>query len=266
MKTCPLLLATAIACALPAANGANSTLATGTPANISNRALSGPGANASICGFVVKNAATFVLIRAVGPGLAQFGVTGYANATTFNLVDANGTIVTTGVSVNQYSAAEQQSMNAEYSALGAFALPANSADSTAYLCLNPGSYTVVAGPTGSNPGIILTEVYFDPSGIGALEPTSFATSAAASDYAGHLFAGGELDAVTAGQENILVLQTYGSGVPVVAIATYRYVGGQWTLASEWRPQDSERFTIAVENGNVVAVGSKTGEVWTLLDL
>jgi hypothetical protein len=266
MKLYPILLAAMLASASSAASGADATLANGTPVNISNRARSGPGDDASICGFVVKDTATFVLIRAVGPGLAQFGVAGYASSTTFNVVDANGAIVRTGIAFNEYSATQQASINTMYSALGAFPLPTNSADSIAYLCLNPGSYTVVASPIGSNPGIILTEVYFDSDGIGASEPTSFDSSAAASAYVKQLFAGGRLDTVNVGQESVLVLQKFGSGVPVIAIATYRHVGGQWILASEWMPQITQFYTVKEDNGNVVAVGNTTGQEWVLLAL
>src|SRR6185369_12394625 len=117
--------------------------------------------------------------------------------------------------------------------LGAFALPTNTADSYAYLCLNPGNYTVVARPAGSTPGIILTEIYFDPGAIGALEPASFETQAAATDYVKKLFAGGQLDVVKVGSEEVMVLQIRGSGVPVLAVGIYRLAGGRWKLASDW---------------------------------
>jgi hypothetical protein len=264
MKIFPVLLAATLSFASSAASGAFSTLANGTAANISSRALSGPGNNASICGFVIRDAATFVLIRAVGPGLAQFGVAGYASGTMFNVVDANGKSVITGTAFNALAAAQQQSFNTKYLSLGAFPLPTNSADSYAYLCLNPGNYTIVTQPTASSPGIILTEVYFDSAGIGALEPTSFTTAAAAADYANQLFVGGKVDIVNVGQQQVLVLQTFGSGVPIVAIGTYLNVGGQWVLASEWRPQITQLYTVKADNGNVVAVGNTTGEEWVLL--
>jgi hypothetical protein len=267
MKPYAALVAAMLAFASSAAIGADSILANGTAANISNRARSGPGDDASICGFVVKDAATFVLIRAVGPGLAQFGVAGYASATTFDVADAKGASVTTGMAFAGFTAAEQAGLNARFVALGAFPLPNNSADSYAYLCLNPGSYTVVARPVGSSPGIILSEVYFDSTGIGALEPASFDTSATAADYVKQLFAGGKLDVVTVGLEDVLVLQTFGSGVPVVAIGSYRYAAGQWKLASEWSPQDLQRsYAVKEQDGDVVAIGSTTGEEWVLLEL
>lgn len=47
-------------------------------ANVSVRAQSGTGANSIIAGATVQGAGTLpVLVRAIGPGLAQFGVTGY---------------------------------------------------------------------------------------------------------------------------------------------------------------------------------------------
>jgi hypothetical protein len=267
MKPYPILFATALGFASVLAQGAESTLANGTAANISNRALSGPGGDASITGFVIKDAPTFVLIRAVGPGLAQFGVTGYASGTTFDLLDARGTRVTQGKALNEFPAASRESMNTRYRALGAFPLPTTSADSYDYLCLNPGSYTVVARPAGASPGIILTEVYFDPTGLDAREPIAFETTAAATDYANKLFAGGQVDVVKVGSEDVLVLQTFGSGLPVLFLGIYRWTGSKWKLAAEWRPQNFQlRYTIKERNGDVVAVGNSTGEEWVLLDL
>ncbi len=247
-------------------SGAVSSLTNGTASNISNRALSGSGDNASICGFVVKDAATFLLIRAVGPGLSRFGVAGYATGTAFDVVDADGVNLSSGIAFADYTPAQQANINTQYLALGAFPLPANSADSFAYLCLNPGNYTVVARSTGSSPGIILTEIYFDSAGIGALEPTSFDSSGAADNYANQLFASGKVD-ILGTQQDVLVLQTFGSGVPVISIGIYRFTGEGWQLASEWRPPDFQRsYTVKEENGNVVAVGSTTGEKWVLLTL
>jgi len=266
MKRYPVLFTVVLISLSSIGSGADSSLTNGTTSNISNRALSGSGDNASICGFVVKNAATFLLIRAVGPGLDKFGVAGYATGTSFDVVDANGVNLRSGTAFADYTPAEQANINTKYLALGAFPLPTNSADSFAYLCLNPGNYTVIARSTGSSPGIILTEIYFDSAGIGALEPTSFASSGAAVNYANQLFAGGKVDILGA-QQDVLVLQTFGSGVPVISIGIYRYTGGVWQLASERQPPDYQRsYTIDEENGNVVAVGSTTGEKWVLLTL
>jgi hypothetical protein len=86
------------------------------------------------------------------------------------------------------------------------------------------------------------------------------------EYVKQLFAGGRIDFVEVGQEEVLVLQTYGSGVPVIAIGTYRYSAGQWILASEWRPEIIQFYTVKEQNGVVVAVGNTTGEQWVLLTL
>jgi hypothetical protein len=266
MKRFPVLFTVVIMLLSSVDSRADSSLTNGTASNISNRALSGSGDNASICGFVVKNAATFLLIRAVGPGLAKFGVIGYATGTSFDVVDANGITVTSGGAFADYTPVEQANINTKYLALGAFPLPTNSADSFTYLCLNPGNYTVVARSTGSSPGIILTEIYFDSAGIGALEPLSFDSTVAATNYANQLFALGKVDILGA-QQDVLVLQTFGSGVPLISIGIYRYTSGRWQLASEWQPRDYQRFyTIKEENGNVVAVGNITGEKWVLLTL
>ena len=244
---------------------AESTLANGTTANISNRARSGPGDEASISAFVIKDAAAFVLIRAVGPGLAPFSVTNYATTPSFEVFDGKGAVVTRGVALSALSTSERDTASALFRNLGAFPLPPASADSFAYLCLNPGSYTIVAR-SGANPGIILTEVYFDPAALGARVPTSFDSTAAASLYAASQFASGKTETVRVGNEDILILHVYGSGVPELALATYRRGGDRWKLASEWKPQKPQFYSVKESNGEVVATGNTTGEEWLLLHL
>lgn len=160
MKLLPLLRAVAMVLAAVPELRAESTFANGTAVNISNRARAGPGEDAAITGFAVKDAATFVLIRAVGAGLAQFGVVGYATGTTFDVVDGSGTVVTQGTALTNFTGSDRERVDNLFRVLGAFALPGGSVDSMAYLCLNPGSYSVVARPRGSSSGIILTEIGF----------------------------------------------------------------------------------------------------------
>ncbi len=55
-------------------------------ANLATRGMAGPGADAMVAGFVVRGPSSrTVLIRAVGPGLTNFGVTDAATDTTLRL-------------------------------------------------------------------------------------------------------------------------------------------------------------------------------------
>ena len=126
--------------------------------NISTRAQVGTGSNILIAGFVVYGAApATVLIRAVGPTLSTFNVSGVlANPvlTVFN--SSNAQIATNTGWENQANSSEIATVGA---AVGAFALPAGSADSALVLTLSPGTYTAQVSGANGTAGIALVEVY-----------------------------------------------------------------------------------------------------------
>jgi sugar lactone lactonase YvrE len=129
--------------------------------NISTRAQVGTGSSVEIAGLVVQGSApTQVLIRAVGPTLSTFNVSGVLAQPTLTVVNAAGvTIATnTGWSTNSNAAA----IASEATAVGAFALPAASADSALLLTLAPGSYTAIVSGVGGTSGIALVEAYQVP--------------------------------------------------------------------------------------------------------
>ncbi len=126
--------------------------------NISTRAQVGTSGNILITGFVVTGSqAARVLIRAVGPGLAQFGVSGTLAKPVLTVFDSAGKSVATNTGwQNAANPAEITSVGA---AVGAFALQGGSADSALLLNLQPGSYTAQVTGTGNTTGIALVEVY-----------------------------------------------------------------------------------------------------------
>jgi hypothetical protein len=129
--------------------------------NISTRALVGTGVAVEIAGLVVKgNQPSRVLIRAVGPTLAQFTVTGVLAQPTLTVVDAGGNTVATntGWSTNANAA----TIASESAAVGAFALPSGSADCALLLMLQPGTYTAIVSGVGGTSGIALVEAYQAP--------------------------------------------------------------------------------------------------------
>jgi len=136
--------------------------------NLSARAFVGTGANILIGGFVIDGSTPqTVIIRADGPSLAGFGLSGTLVSPVLTLIDSEGTIATnagwSNAPVNGAAAAGGitiQPMTAALAAkVGAFALAEGSSDSAIVATLPPGTYTAqVAGANGST-GIALVEVY-----------------------------------------------------------------------------------------------------------
>jgi hypothetical protein len=129
--------------------------------NISTRAYVGTGSGAAIGGFVVSGTRSAkVLIRAIGPSLSQFGVSGALAQPSLSVVDASGNAVATntGWSTNANAATISQEMLA----VGAFPLPSESADCVLLLTLAPGAYTAVVTGVGGTSGVALVEVYQAP--------------------------------------------------------------------------------------------------------
>jgi hypothetical protein len=132
---------------------------TGTPAtrltNISARAFSGTGVSALFAGFVIAGTGTeTVLIRGIGPALTQFSVGGAMAAPQLTLFNSAGTVINTNTRWGGDPA-----LVAAFAQVGAFVLPANSADSAMIVSLPAGTYTVQVSGVGNTTGIALIEVY-----------------------------------------------------------------------------------------------------------
>lgn len=120
--------------------------------NVSARAPVGTGSDVLVVGFAVGGTGNRnVLIRAVGPTLAGFGVPG-------TLVDPKLEVFRNGVAMN---ASDNWNANLAplFASVGAFALTANSADAALALALAPGTYTVQVSGVGGTTGAALVEVY-----------------------------------------------------------------------------------------------------------
>lgn len=119
--------------------------------NISTRATLAAGQTLTP-GFVVGGSVTRrVLIRAVGPGLAAFGVTGAARSATLTVFNS------AGGEIGANSAwGGVVGLSTIFSGVGAFALQAGSLDAAVLLKLPPGNYTARVTAVGE----VLVEVYF----------------------------------------------------------------------------------------------------------
>lgn len=123
--------------------------------NLSTRATAGSGEDLLVAGFVVPPGTTKrVLVRAVGPGLAAFGVAGVLAQPTLTLYSGTTSVAT---NTNWSTSADAAAITAASARVGAFGLGNN--DSAIVMTLAPGNYTAqVTGPAGST-GIALLEVF-----------------------------------------------------------------------------------------------------------
>jgi len=126
-------------------------------ANLSTRGLVSPEA-ALIGGVVIPPEwARTLLIRAVGPGLAAFGVASPLAQPTLRLRDGAGRLLVTEAG---WSGAARSALADAAAAVGAFPLAA--ADVAILLTLPPGAFTVEVGAAGDARGEALLEVYDVP--------------------------------------------------------------------------------------------------------
>ena len=127
--------------------------------NLSVRALVGTGQDVLIAGFHIgPGADQTMLIRATGPALAGFGVTGvladpklevFAGATKIGENDNWGTPVSGATAVTP----------ADFTATGAFGLALGSRDAAFIARFPPGSYSAQVSGVNATTGVALVEVY-----------------------------------------------------------------------------------------------------------
>jgi hypothetical protein len=123
--------------------------------NVSARALAGTGSSVLTAGFVIGGSGTeTLLIRGIGPGLTPYGVTGVLAAPQITLFDSSSNVIATNAGWGGGSA-----LAAVFAQVGAFSLPANSADSAILITLPSGSYTAQVSGANGTTGIALAEVY-----------------------------------------------------------------------------------------------------------
>ena len=126
--------------------------------NLSIRAAVGTGEGTLISGLVVGGSAPKrVLIRAAGPSLTQFGVTGALPRPTLSLFSATGAVLAQNSGWS--TSADAASIVDAAARVGAFVFGATSADAALILNLPSGAYTAqVTGVAGAT-GTALLEVY-----------------------------------------------------------------------------------------------------------
>lgn len=125
--------------------------------NFSGRANVGPGSSVFLNGLVIGDGAPkSLLIRAVGPGLAAFGVTGALTDPVLTLFNGNRIVQ---ANTGWTTASNTADIRAAAARSGAFALGESSRDSAVLTTLAPGSYTIQVSSAGNGSGVALIEVY-----------------------------------------------------------------------------------------------------------
>jgi hypothetical protein len=136
-------------------------LPSGRLVNLSARNRVGTGADILIAGFALSGLGTKqLLIRAAGPALAGFGVSGALPDPRLEVFDAAGRSLATndnwGVSTGAGSAVSSSS----FAQVGAFPFSAGSRDAALLITLNAGAtYTVQVSGVGNSTGEALVEIY-----------------------------------------------------------------------------------------------------------
>jgi len=121
-------------------------------ANISTRGFVGSGDNVMIGGFILGgvNGAARIMIRAIGPSLAAFGISNPLQNPTLTLRDGNGTTLNYN---NDWL--DDNGTEIHLTGLG----PSNRAESAIVMTLPNGNYTAVVAGLNGGTGIGLVEVY-----------------------------------------------------------------------------------------------------------
>lgn len=123
-------------------------------ANISTRGFVQTGQNVMIGGFILGNntGSTRVVLRGLGPSLAQANVANTLADPTIDLYDGNGTrIIFNDNWMDNFGQAVQLSANG--------LAPSRSQESGIFMTLAPGAYTVILAGKNGGTGVGLVEVY-----------------------------------------------------------------------------------------------------------
>jgi hypothetical protein len=119
--------------------------------NISSRGMVGTNSNVMIGGFITGVAENRIIVRALGPTLIQFGVTGVLMDPVLGLFDANGNAIASNDNWQQSS----QASEIQDSGLA----PPNAAE-PAIISIRPlGNTTAIVSGKNGTTGVALVEVY-----------------------------------------------------------------------------------------------------------
>ncbi len=132
--------------------------------NLSTRGQVGTGSNILIAGFVVGGTVPKqVLVRAIGPTLTSFGLSGALADPQLQIFNSSGALV---VANNNWGGAGD--VIGASASVGAFPLATTSLDAVALATLSPGAYTAQVSGVNGTTGVALVELY----DVDSLQPFS----------------------------------------------------------------------------------------------
>ena len=123
-------------------------------ANIATRGFVDTGDNVMIGGFIIQRVATRVVVRAIGPSLSAFGITGALQDPTLELKDANGATL---ISNDDWQQGRPPEEIQEIQQVGL--APTDTRESALVTTLPPGQYTAIVSGKDNTTGVALVEVY-----------------------------------------------------------------------------------------------------------
>jgi cytochrome c peroxidase len=119
--------------------------------NVSTRLRIETGDNRAIGGFIIGgSSSTKVMLRALGPSLSRFGVSGELADPVLELHAANGALIATN---NNWRDSQEAQI------IGSQLQPSEDAESALVATLLPGAYTAVVSGAGNTSGVGLVEIY-----------------------------------------------------------------------------------------------------------
>lgn len=123
-----------------------------------------------LAGFTVAEGDRIVLIRAIGPTLATFGVRGTLSRPQLTLRDARGVTIAQAVAWSSTNYDVREELKKAAVAVGAFALLEGSEDQVLLLVVKSGAYSCEISGGSATPGAVLLEIYDIPSLVPPLLP------------------------------------------------------------------------------------------------
>ena len=125
--------------------------------NLSTRARVAPGAGLVIPGLVLTGeTARTLLVRAIGPGLAAFGVSGVLARPSLVVLSGSEPVAANS---GWESSADPAALTAAANRVGAFPLQGGQADAALIATLPAGAWTIQVSGADGSAGVVLVEVY-----------------------------------------------------------------------------------------------------------
>jgi hypothetical protein len=118
--------------------------------NVSTRALVGGGEKVLIGGFILGEGETRVVVRALGPSLAAFGIANPLSDPMLELHDASGTLIAAN---DSWDETQKEELNAVRFA------PSNDSEAAILTRLSAGAYSAIVRGKGNATGVGLVEIY-----------------------------------------------------------------------------------------------------------